>query len=741
MSLNQGMTAAARELSAAARVTFATGAAVELDGGDVLAFSVEEGTDSALLPGAVLSARMTLDLNDGAGQWRPGGSLRGARPLVGATVELFVKLASQSLPCGVFIVTSVQAEERSGRIRLSGEDSIASELTAAFDDGLTYPATLASVWAHLVAQTRYVWSGTLPNGSAVIDAKPDWDGASLRRAAGWIAQAAGCFVRIGRAGGLEIVPCAGGTAEAISPDAYLSLTDGAHAFGPVNALSITPAGAEAATVYEDDGIAAGETISISGNPLYQSGAANLPLLAHGTLAQLAGLTLARAEFRWRGDPAVGVGTRIALTNTHGDVLSATVTRQTLRFDGGFSATCACETPEESGAGLVRAITPEGGVNAGALVGTVDGGLLAAGSVTAQAIAAQAITAEKLAAGAIGADKIAAGSITADKLAAGAVDAKSVAAVAAAFSELTAGNVAASALYAGFAHAMELRAGQISADSIAADSLAASIVNAVRLSAAAGAFSLADVQNLLANALVLEQGVAGSMTIANLAVTSANLLSATVGKLILPGTDGNYYELYIGAGGTVHAAEVELTDAEIAAGQTESGRPVASTQINAGWISGQTVQANEALFGEILAGALSAGQITAAEAMIASAAIPALYAASISAIGESIDLSANGTIQMILGRQGEAQRWFTFDDASGLTIRKPAWTDADGVQHAASIWSTVTDEAGYHIRRADMIEDVGAFERDGLTANAIQLGPDAIVARRTATGGWAWVEGE
>ena len=160
-------------------------------------------------------------------------------------------------------------------------------------------------------------------------------------------------------------------------------------------------------------------------------------------------------------------------------------------------------------------------------------------------------------------------------------------------------------------------------------LAASIVNAVRLSAAAGAFSLADVQNLLANALVLEQGVAGSMTIANLAVTNANLLSATVGKLILPGTDGNYYELYIGAGGAVHAAEVELTDAEIAAGQTESGRPVASTQINAGWISGQTVQANEALFGEILAGALNAGQITAAEAMIASACL--LYTSAIAVL--------------------------------------------------------------------------------------------------------------
>ena len=50
MSLNPEMTAAARTLSASARVTFPTGAAVELGGGDVLAFSVEEGADSALLP-------------------------------------------------------------------------------------------------------------------------------------------------------------------------------------------------------------------------------------------------------------------------------------------------------------------------------------------------------------------------------------------------------------------------------------------------------------------------------------------------------------------------------------------------------------------------------------------------------------------------------------------------------------------------------------------------------------------
>ena len=241
MSLNEEMTAAARSLSASARITFATGAAVTLGAGDVVAFTVEEGADSALLPGAVLSARMALTLNNDAGQWRFGGSLRGARPLVGATVELFVSAGAQALPCGVFVVSSAQAEARGGTVRLSGEDSIASEMAAPFADGLTYPATLAEIWAHLVAQTRYVWAGTLPNGDAVVDAAPDWDGASIRRAAGWIAQAAGCFVRAGRAGGLEIVPCAGGEA---TLRRLSVLTDGAT-LRPGRALSITPAGAEA----------------------------------------------------------------------------------------------------------------------------------------------------------------------------------------------------------------------------------------------------------------------------------------------------------------------------------------------------------------------------------------------------------------------------------------------------------------------------------------------------------------
>ena len=57
--MNTAMWEAFRTLNARARLTLATGAAAE---GEVLAFSVDEGADSPLLPGAVLSARYVLPL-------------------------------------------------------------------------------------------------------------------------------------------------------------------------------------------------------------------------------------------------------------------------------------------------------------------------------------------------------------------------------------------------------------------------------------------------------------------------------------------------------------------------------------------------------------------------------------------------------------------------------------------------------------------------------------------------------
>ena len=183
-----------------------------------------------------------------------------------------------------------------------------------------------------------------------------------------------------------------------------------------------------------------------------------------------------------------------------------------------------------------------------------------------------------------------------------------------------------------------------------EELKAAIIQALHAEIKVGEFDLAEVKNLLSEALALEQGTAGSMYITNLAVTSANLLSAMLGKLVLRGEDGKYYQVMIGADGTIHTQEVEPSQGEIEAGETESGLGIVDTSANFADLTAQNIKG---IFQTILAQSMTAGKLTAGEALIASATIPTLYATSIQAIGNSMDLSANESISLIVGGNVQA----------------------------------------------------------------------------------------
>lgn len=193
-----------------------------------------------------------------------------------------------------------------------------------------------------------------------------------------------------------------------------------------------------------------------------------------------------------------------------------------------------------------------------------------------------------------------------------------------------------------------------------EELKAAIIEVLHAEIQVGTFTLAEVENLLAEALVLKKGTAESMYITNLAVTSANLLSAMLGKLVLRGEDGKYYQVMIGADGTIHTQEVEPSQGEIEAGETESGQGIVDTSANFADLTAQNIKGNEAIFQTILAQSMTAGKLTAGEAMIASATIPTLYATSIQAIGNSMDLSANESISLIVGGNVQALEGLIYD---------------------------------------------------------------------------------
>ena len=723
--MNEAMLAARRELGVRAALTLPTGAVHELDGGDVVAFSVEEGSQSALLPGCVLSARLTLELRNDSGQWRN-------RPLVGATAQVSVVCEGAELPCGVYIIDSVQAAERGGSVKLCGSDSIASELAVEFADGLSYPANLQEVWLHWLGQTRYVWTGVIPNGGAVIESAPDWGEVTLRKAAGWIAQAAGCFLRVNRLGALEMVPCTGGEVSELGPEVYWNLDDGFHSWGPIAAVKVKN-GKESFAVG-----GAGETVLVQGNPLFQTEA-----VAAGMLAQVRGLALEECSFVWRGEPGVGVGSRIALTDTYGSRKVCTVTRQTMKFDHGFSAQVVCSVPDSGDGGVVRAITPEGGVNAGALVGTVDGGLLAAESVVAQSIAAQAITAQKLAAGAV----------TADKLDAGTVSAQVAKFVAAEMAKLSAGEIETDELYAAFGHFIELAADDLKAGHAEIDVLASALAEFVTLHAGTGEFDFATIQNLVAQAMALQQGSMDTVYIRNLAVTSANMLSATLGKLVIKGDDGKYYRVFVGSDGTISTEEVPEGDL---GEEIDGGRQIVETTMNVGSLNATNLQASSAVINSILTTALSAEKITAADALIASATIPALYATTIQAIGNSLELIVGRTSEVWRGEEppeGAQPGDLWVQPATGFIFQMVGEVSADFYLDGEGV--LYSDGGSYFLdENGDLYslpEDAFALGDDGtvmswqrvkdseLSAAELKLTPEGIMG--VVTGAQQWKEME
>lgn len=273
------------------------------------------------------------------------------------------------------------------------------------------------------------------------------------------------------------------------------------------------------------------------------------------------------------------------------------------------------------------------------------------------------------------EQIAADSLTADELYAAFAEVVTLM-----VKSITAETIATDQLYAALADVILLRAQQINAENIAADKLAvqyaeivgllvenidaehiqtdtlgAALAKFVSLYAEVGEFDFATIKNLVSKALALEQGSMDTVYIKNLAATTANMLSATLGKLVIKGDDGKYYRVFVSSTGEISTEEVQLTEEEIQSGQTSGGQQITETNLNVGSLNAATIQGSSAVINEILTIALSAEKITAADALIASATIPALYTTSIKAIGDHLDLSANESVQIMVGEKNRIFR--------------------------------------------------------------------------------------
>ena len=87
------------------------------------------------------------------------------------------------------------------------------------------------------------------------------------------------------------------------------------------------------------------------------------------------------------------------------------------------------------------------------------------------------------------------------------------------------------------------------------------------------------------------------------------------------------------------------------------------------------------------------------------------------------ISDNNDVKKATKLVADADAWFDFSEV-GFSVRKQG-----------SIWSTLTDNHGFHIVRDDMPEYVASFENDRLKVQNVQVGGGII--KRTSTGGFVF----
>lgn len=264
-------------------------------------------------------------------------------------------------------------------------------------------------------------------------------------------------------------------------------------------------------------------------------------------------------------------------------------------------------------------------------GTLGNAALQSDIISARHMQADSINTDALQAESVTAKQIAAGAVTADKIAAGAIDTVSLKAVTAKIESLTAAD-------------------------ITSDRLAAALATFTVITAGAADFDQASIKHLVSQAMNLEFGTAGDVFIDNLRVKYAQMVSATVGNLVIQASNGGYYQIDVDANGNVTSTPVTVSEDEITTGQTDGGKVILATDITADSLSTSNLLATYALINKIDAARIDVDQLFAREAFIAKLL--------------TTDISSNSFIQqsIVNTATGEVERYMR-QDGSGVIIGK------------------------------------------------------------------------
>ena len=194
--------------------------------------------------------------------------------------------------------------------------------------------------------------------------------------------------------------------------------------------------------------------------------------------------------------------------------------------------------------------------------------------------------------------------------------------------------------------------------------------------------------------IITQGTAGKLYIARLAVTEANMVSLTVGELVVKGTDGHFYSVSVDEGGQVVTTLKQIANDDVADQSIDGGEKIIEGTITAGTLNVQDIFANNAVIRSLIAANLDVDTLFAREATVSAL--------------NAMDITSNTYLKLMVS--GKADK----EDLDALNERVSA---AELKLTEDAIVSTVTGSDQYK-------EDLAAIAVTG-------SGPEFVVGTQTS----------
>lgn len=240
-------------------------------------------------------------------------------------------------------------------------------------------------------------------------------------------------------------------------------------------------------------------------------------------------------------------------------------------------------------------------------------------------------------------------------------------------------------------------------------LSAATAEIVEASIQQADIDFAQIKNLIAGTSIITQGEAGELYIADLRVTEANIVSLTVGELVLRDkATGGFVTVHVDEDGNLYTTPKQVDGDDLAPGSVD-GTKIIETSIQARHLDVRDIFADNAVIRQLMAANIDVDVLFAREAMAGKITTNMLA----SDVGANLVISGGRTIAMMAGELDELRAVFVID-AAGTHVRS-----RDGLAEVATTPQGITlrDEQGVITTRIE----AGEMQTRSVRAQSVAVG--------------------